>query len=100
MEENKLEQLNDYIIEHLNMELMDNRIAPVKNEVESWEKTITSKEFKNDDHTGDLETIEELKKFIGYDCLYAIDNEYGGCWGQGFVIVDKNLNYIDFVRTV
>lgn len=98
--ESKLEKLNDYIIENLGMELMDNRIAHVKDEVVAWEKTITSKEFKNDDHTGDLETIQELKKFTNYNCLYSINAEYGGTWGQGFIIVDKDLNYIGFVRTI
>ncbi|NMM65477.1 hypothetical protein HBE96_23140 [Clostridium sp. P21] len=98
--ESKLEKLNEYIIESLGMELMDNRITTVKDEVEAWEKAITSDEFKNNDHTGDLEIIEELKKFIEYDCLYSINSEYGGTWGQGFIIVNKDIKYVEFVRTI
>lgn len=82
---NKLEQLNDYIIENLNMELMDNRITKVTKTIESWEKVIKSEEFK---------------KYKGYDCLYSTDYEHGGCWGQGFIIIDKKLNYVGFIRTI
>ncbi|AUN22530.1 hypothetical protein RSJ22_14230 [Clostridium botulinum] len=96
----KLEQLNDYIIENLNMELTDNRITKVTKTIEGWEKVIKSEEFKNDNIESNLEIIEELKKYRGYDCLYYINHKYGGCWGQGFVIIDEKLNYIDFVRTI
>lgn len=85
------------------MELIDtevDKIVSVKDEATVWEKTIKFKELKNNDHKGDLETIEKLKKYIDYDCLYAIDNEYGGCYGQGYIIIDKDLNYIGFVRTI
>ncbi|WP_434283533.1 hypothetical protein [Clostridium botulinum] len=98
--ENKLEQLNDYIIKNLNMELMDNRITKVTKTIEGWEKVIKSEEFKNDNIESNLEIIEELKKYKGYDCLYSSNHEYGGCWGQGFVIIDQKLNYVDFVRTI
>ncbi|HDK7179291.1 TPA: hypothetical protein PTW06_000900 [Clostridium botulinum] len=76
---NKLEQLNDYIIENLNMELMDNKITEVTKTIEGWEKVIKSEEFKNDNIESNLEIIEELKKYKGYDCLYSINYEYGGC---------------------
>ncbi|WP_242950750.1 hypothetical protein [Clostridium botulinum] len=98
--ENKLEQLNDYIIENLNMELMDNKITEVSKTIEGWEKVIKSEEFKDDNIESNLEIIQELKKYKGYDCVYSTDYKYGGCWGQGFVIIDQNLNYVDFVRTI
>ncbi|NFC89031.1 hypothetical protein EXN13_15580 [Clostridium botulinum] len=98
--ENKLEQLNDYIIKNLNMELMDNKITEVTKTIEGWKKIIKREEFKNDDIESNLEIIEELKKYKGYDCIYSINHEYGGCWGQGFVIIDQNLNYVNFVRTI
>ncbi|MBY6873405.1 hypothetical protein HYH37_09445 [Clostridium botulinum] len=97
---NKLEQLNNYIIENLNIELMDNNATEVTETIKGWEKAIKSEEFKNDDIESNLEIIEELKKYKGYDCLYSTDYKYGGCWGQGFVIVDEKLNYVDFVRTI
>ncbi|MEL5897281.1 hypothetical protein AAGC94_04255 [Clostridium sporogenes] len=97
---NKLEQLNNYIIENLNMELMDNKITEVTKTIEGWKKVIKSEEFKNDNIESNLEIIEELKKYKGYDCLYSTDYEHGGCWGQGFVIIDQKLNYVDFIRTI
>jgi len=98
--ENKIEQLNEDIIEKIGMEIQDERITSVKEAIESWENAIVSEEFKNDDHTGDLEIIEELKKYKDYDCLYSIDAEHGGVWGQGFVVIDEDINYIGFVRTI
>ncbi|MHB8034894.1 hypothetical protein CF069_13335 [Clostridium botulinum] len=97
---NKLEQLNDYIIKNLNMELMGNKITEVTKTIEGWKKIIKSEEFKDDDIESNLEIIEELKKYKGYDCVYSINHEYGGCWGQGFVIIDQKLNYLDFIRTI
>lgn len=97
----KIEQLEEKILEELNMELQDYKISSVKENIKSWEKAITSEKLKNYNYIeDDLKIIEELKKFIGYDCLYVIDSTYGGCWGQGFTIVDNNLNYIGFVRTI
>ncbi|WP_242662733.1 hypothetical protein [Clostridium botulinum] len=98
--ENKLEQLNKYIIENFNMELMDDKITEVSKTIEGWEKVIKSEEFKDDNIESNLEIIEELKKYKGYDCLYSTDYEHGGCWGQGFIIIDEKLNYVDFIRTI
>jgi hypothetical protein len=95
-----LEELNEHIIEKLNMELMDERISSVVETIKGWENAIVSEEFKKDNHEGDLEIIEELKKYKNHDCLYSINHKYGGVWGQGYIIVDKDLNYIDFVRTI
>ena len=95
-----VQELNDYCVENLGMELMDTRIVSVKEEIEAWEKAINSEEFKNDDHSGDLEIIEELKKFEEYDCMYSIDAERGGCFGQAYIILNKDLKYIDLVRTI
>lgn len=96
-----IEQLNDYIIEHIGMELMDDeQPTSVKETIEGWEKSIKSEEFKNDNHDSDYELINELKKFKDYDCLYSIDYKHGGVFGQGFIIVNQDLNYIDFIRTI
>ncbi|MCY6958293.1 hypothetical protein [Clostridium brassicae] len=89
-----LEKLNDYIIEELEMELMDDRIVSVKDEIEYWEK---HKDEWNTDYTY---VTEELKKYKDYNSLYSINHKYGGCWGQGYIIVDKELEYVGFVRTI
>lgn len=93
----QLEKLNDYIVGNLNMELMDTELGDVrsvKNQIESWENN--RKEWDTD-YTY---VVEELKKYEDYNCLYCIDHEMGGCFGQGYVIVDENLNYKGFVRTI
>lgn len=95
MEENKLEKLNEYIIEQLEMELDNNTVSSISDEIINWEAQT---EFKLDDN--DRKTIEELKKYKDYNYLYATDAQYGGTWGQGYIIVDQDLNYIDFVRTI
>jgi len=95
-----LEELNDYIIEELGMELMDEDITSVTDVIKGWNECITSKEFKDDDHVGDLEIIKELSKFIGYDSLYSINSEHGGTWGQAYIILDKQFNYIGNVVTI
>jgi len=95
----KLGELEDFIGDELGMELIDEDITSVAEQIKGWEKCIASKEFKNDDHKGDLEIIEELKKFKDYDCLYAICTD-GGVWGQSYIIVDKELNYIGNVVTI
>lgn len=95
----KLGELEDFIGDELGMELMDEDITSVVDAYEGWERCIASEEFKSDDHTNDFKIIEELKKFKDYDCLYAI-SEHGGVWGQSYIIVDKELNYVGNVVTI
>lgn len=99
----QLERLNNYIKENFNMELMDtdvSEIVLVKNEVTGWEKCLTSKEYEGKNGEDYRHIVQELKKFFEYDCLYCLDSENGGFYGQGYVIIDKDLNFIDFVRTI
>lgn len=96
----QLEKLNGYIIETIKMELQDDKITKVSEEIEHWKKAIREKEDLHMDKESVLQIINELEKFDKYLCSYAIDLDYGGCYGQAYIIVDKDCNYIDFVRTV
>lgn len=88
----KMENLNEYIMHNLGMELMDtemDKIIHVKDEIKAWE-----------DAKQDKEVINGLKKYKNYDCLYALDIETGGLYRQGFIIINDNMEYIGFVITV
>lgn len=88
----KMENLNEYIVKHLHMEIMDTEmeaIVPVKNEIAAWEA-----------EKQDINAIKNLKKFEDYNCLYAIDYESGGLFCQGYVIITDDMKYVGFVMTV
>lgn len=95
----KLEKLNEYINEKLGMELENNRVAEIGEQIKSWEtmEERTDGELKLEDD--DKRIIEELKKYKNHKCLYAIDSKQP-ILGQGFVIVNDDLEYVDFVRTI
>ncbi|AGY77969.1 hypothetical protein [Clostridium autoethanogenum] len=84
----KMSNLNEYIIRNLHMEVMDSNIVPVKDEIAAW------KDAKQDENV-----IKNLEKYIGYNCLYAIDT-LNGLFKQGCVIIDDDMKYIGFVETV
>lgn len=99
----QLEKLDEYIIENIEMELQDQEndyISEVSHEIKNWKKALEGKEDLYMEKNDILEIIHELEKFNGYLCSYVIDYNSGGCFGQGYVIVDMNCNYLGFVRTV
>lgn len=88
----KMENLNEYIVKKLHMEIMDTEmdaIVPVKDEVKSWT-----------DSKQDPEVIKNLRKFEDYNCIYCFDYETGGLFRQGYAILDNNMGYVGFVETV
>lgn len=94
-----MKELNEYVKENLNMELLNNYITSVKEEIDSWEQAIKDGEVPQECVEDNKKTIEELRKYMEYSCVYALSLD-GDFFGQGFVIADKDFNYIGFVRTI
>ncbi|MBU3098729.1 MULTISPECIES: hypothetical protein [Clostridium] len=98
-----IDELNDFCIKNINMELLDMKdhpIATVKEVIASALKDIETDESCKDNLESMLKMIEGLKEFKDFNCIYSTDYKLGGVFGQGFVIIDSNLDYKGFVRTI
>ncbi|MBU3216662.1 hypothetical protein LL033_17360 [Clostridium estertheticum] len=97
-----IDELNDFCIKNINMELLDMKDHPitVKEVIASALKEIETDESCKDDLESMLKMIESLKEFEDLNCIYSTDCMSGGTFGQGFVIIDSNLDYKGFVRTI
>lgn len=87
-------------LEDMQMEIMsfDDDLRLINEELKSIKKSIDDGEFKE---TNDLkDTIDQLEKFKEYYYVYCTDSRYGGMFGQGYAVVDKDYNYINFIRTI
>lgn len=93
-----IDELNDYLLDILNMELLDNKRQTVLEVIDSLEKGLEEQELK-EQHESMKETLKDFKKYRDRYCYYAVD--IMSCiWGQGFVITDAENNYIGFIRTI
>ena len=93
-----MEELNDYLYDTLNMELLDEKRQSVEEVIESLEKGLEESEL-TEQYEDMKETLKDLKKYRDRYCYYAVD--IMSCiWGQGFVITDADNNYIGFIRTI
>ena len=98
-----LEELKEYCIKNIGMELMrmeEDSIATVKEVIATALKGIETDEGCKDNEESMREVITELEKFDDYNCLYSVGYKYGGSFDQGYVIIDANMDYIGFVRTI
>ena len=93
-----IEELNDYLLDTFNMELLDEKRQTVAEVIESIEKGLEEIEVK-EQHESMKETLKDLKKYRDRYCYYAVD-VMSCMWGQGFVITDADNNYIGFIRTI
>jgi hypothetical protein len=99
-----INELNEFCIENLELELMhmeEDSIVTVKETIASYKNGLETDDACKDNRESMEETISDLEKFLDYNCTYAIGTGiYGGLWSQGFIIVNKDYNYINFVRTI
>lgn len=102
----KLEKLNGYINENIEMELnlddkigFDNVIKRVIDVIKSNEKSLNMEEFKDmkEDITG---IIKELKEYKDLYCIYSYGLYLPWCMSQGYVIIDDDYQFRGFVRTI
>lgn len=99
MELMQLMQLNEYVKENLGMELLSNYATTVKQEIDNWEQAIEDGEVPQECVEDNKKTIEELRKYMEYSCIYALSLN-GDFFEQGFVICDDKFSYIGFVKTI
>lgn len=94
----KIDELNDYLEDTFEMELLDEKKQTVAEVIEEYQKALIEKEISEDkEHVNQM--IHELQKYKDRYCYYAVD--YFSCiFGQGFVIVDEDNNYLGFIRTI
>jgi len=93
-----IEELNDYLCDTLNMELLDEKKQSVQEVIKSLEKGLQEDELK-EQHESMMETLKDFKKYRDKFCYYAVD-VMSCIWGQGFVITDSENNYLGFIRTI
>lgn len=93
-----IEELNDYLLDVFNMELLDEKKQTVAEVIDSLGKGLEEQELQ-EQYESMKETLKDLKKYRDRYCYYAVDVR--SCiWGQGFVITDEDNNYIGFIRTI
>jgi len=93
-----IEELEEYLNDTFEMELLDKKKQTVQEVVESYKKGLEEPELK-DSLESMKETMKLLEKYKDRYVFYATD--YVSCiFGQGFVVVDQDNNYIGFVRTI
>ncbi|MBW9154877.1 hypothetical protein [Clostridium tagluense] len=98
-----IKELNEYCVANLEMELIkldESGISTVEETIASYLKGIKTDEGCKDNEQSMLEVIAELKPFVSYSCIYSFGATWGGSFSQGFVIIDEDMNYKGFVRTV
>lgn len=102
----KLEKLNEYINENIEMELnlddkigFDNVIKRVIDVIKSNENSLNMEEFK--DMKEDItRIIKELKEYKDLYCIYSYGLYLPWCMSQGYVIIDDDYQFRGFVRTI
>lgn len=102
----KLEKLNGYINENIEMELnlddkidFDNVIKKVIDVIESNEKILNMEESK-DMEKDIIQEIKELKEYKDFYCIYSYGLYLPWCMSQGYVIIDDDYQFRGFVRTI
>lgn len=92
-----LDYLKKYIDEKYDMEFVDDAEITVEEMVQQGNECLNDKEY-SDSWDGIKESKSKLEKYIGmgYMTKYAICS----IWNQGFIIFDKNYQFIDFIATI
>lgn len=93
-----IKELNNYLEENLDMVLLNENRQAVSEIIEGLESGINDPELE-EQHESMRTTITGLEPYKDKYCYYAVD--IVSClWGQGYVIVDLENNYIEFIRTI
>lgn len=93
-----IKELNDYLEENLEMVLLNENRQAVLEIIEGLTYGTNDPELK-EEHESMRTTIAELKPYKDKHCYYAVDI-ISCLWGQGYIIVDSENNYIEFIRTI
>jgi hypothetical protein len=93
-----IEELDEFLEEKFHMELLSKNKCLVNELIEGLTEGTKAEELK-EEHDSMLRIIKELKPYRNYYYYYAVDI-LSCLWGQGYVVVDENNNYIEFVRTI
>lgn len=97
----KLEELDEKLIELYNMEVDDDKFITVEDMVIGMGECLKDDEFEYSWETLKSE-INEFKQYLDkhYYTSLCIDCEHGGCFGMGYCVVNNNLEYVGFIRTI
>lgn len=93
-----IKELNDYLEENLEMVLLNENRQAVLEIIKGLTHGTNDPELK-EEHENMRSTIAELKHYKDKDCYYAVDI-ISCLFGQGYVVVDSDDNYIEFIRTI